>query len=439
MTQKFNRIAIPILFMFAITMIVGGAGALTPDAGTEAASSTVTESNVLAEATVDKTANEAANVAIPRTRPTVATVATNPWHNYTNVCETFTVTEGTKKVKNRNGQMVWPTRHRRNRYNRKKSDQRRTRELVKMVVKEMGGDDDAQRIVSMIAMHESSWNPEAIHILNPDLSANQAAWQRHSYNRSNELAIEARMNAASQKSNKDGYYGLKARLSDIRLYKGNPHWDDQLEYMYKIPEREHRGEKYPASEWKESRSVWAFGYGLYGMNAVLFTHLWDRQAPPWILCADEGIEATVAAVWVLRRNQIECDNLSKQNPEKYGVEGGSAEGVVRRFGRGKCSDKRLGKAWRKLMAQIDIDWDASPNFGTKFTRYQRHMRGGKWRWTKDENKKRIPADRQEVLAHMRKKAAEKGLLRTTPLVRKNPDSAPVVVARGLKTVPVESD
>jgi len=431
MTQKFK--VIPILFMLAILMIVGGAtAALTPDGGEEAGSVVTT----LEKHDTETTVNEATNTALPRktSAPQVAQHKTNPWHDYTNVCETFTVVEGTKKVRNKDGQMVWPSRHRRNRYNRKKSDTRRTQALVKMVVKEMGGDADAQRIVAMIAMHESSFNPEAIHILNPDREANQKAWQRHNYSPYLEQSIESKMESASAKTNDENYYGLKSRLSDIRLYKGNPHWNDQLEYSYKIPEREHRGEKFPASEWTENRSVWAFGYGLYGMNAVLFTHLWDHEAPPWILCGDEGIEATISAVWALRRIQTECDGLSKQNAAKWGSEGGSARGVVRRFARGQCSDKRLGKAWEKLMEEIGegdngVDWDAHVDFGTKFTRYDRHMRGGKWRWTRDENKKRVPADRTMILAHMREKAEANGLLREAPLTRKDPDSEPVIVKR----------
>lgn len=437
MTQKFNKVAIPMFFMLTIVTIVGGATAWTPNTGDEATQSTVTDTNVMEERKTETSINEAANVVLPHIKPTVATVTTNPWHDYENACETFTVIEGTKRVKNKQGQRVWPVRHKRNRYKRKRSDQYRTRNLIKMIVKEMGGDADAQRVVSMIAMHETSWNPEAIHILNPDLEANQKAFARHSYNRSNELAIEARMRQVSQKTNKDGYYDLKARLHDIRVYKDNPHWEDELQYIYKIPEREYQGEQLPASEWKDSRSVWAFGYGLFGMNAVLFTHLWDHEAPPWILCGDEGIEATIAAVWALRRNQTECDNLTEQDSEKWGSDGGSARGVVRRFGRGRCSDKRLGKAWQKLMAEIDIDWDSHPDFGTKFPAYKRHMRGGKWRWTKDENKKYIRADREKILAHMREKATAKKLLRETPLERKDPDAVPIVVARG-HSVPVEA-
>ena len=304
-----------------------------------------------------------------------------------------------------------------------------------MVVEEMGGDEDAQRLVSMIAMHESSWNPEAIHILNPDLDANHKAWKRHTYLHSVEAGLEERLAKASAKRKE--FWSIKARLHDIRLYEGNPHWNDELEFTYRIPEREFRGETLPASEWQDQRSVWAFGYGLYGMNAVLFTHLWDKEAPPWILCADEGIQATVAAVWALRRNQIECTDLSRQNSEKWGIEGGSARGIVRRFARGQCSDKRLGPAWRKLMTKLDdVDWDGSPDFGDKFTRHEMYKRNKKWRFRKDENGKKIRADREPILAHMRAKAEKKGLLRPAPLERKNGASEPVVVSRDADTVAV---
>jgi len=432
MTQKETRgefKLIPIIFsLLTFLMIVGGASALTPNGeeGTQSVTGSTVETAEDMTESSSKIVNEASSTVLPQKRSS-APVATNPWHNYPNVCETFTVLEGEKLVKTKKGKK-YPVRYRRNRYNRKRSDQRRTRDLIKLVVKEMGGDDDAQRIVSMIAMHESSWNPEAIHILNGDLEANSDAWARHNYSRSEELQIESTMAQTSAKSKK--FWSLKAQLSDIRLYKGNPHWNDQLEYTYRVPEREHRGEVIPGSEWQDHHSVWSFGYGLFGMNAVLFTHLWDREAPPWILCGDEGIEATVAAVWALRNAQSECDNLAKQNPKRWGSEGGTAYGIVRRFARGQCSDKRLGPVWRKLMADLDtVDWSSRPDFGEKFGRYERHMRGGKWRWTRDKNRKRVKADREAILAHMLKKAEEKGLLRENPLERKNPDSEPVVVAQ----------
>jgi hypothetical protein len=421
---------IPILFFMLTTiMLVGGASAVVPSASTEitAAQESATSQNYQAEEIEGDANGDASNVVLPREATRDVAMVANPWHGYPNVCETFTVIEGTKQVKNKKGQKVWPVRHRRNRYQRKHSDQRRTRDLIKMVVAEMGGDEDAQRIVSMIAMHESSWNPEAIHILNPDREANKKAWERHTHTLEAEQRIRERMQAASKKTNKDGYYGLKARMSDIQLYKGNPHWHDELEYTHRIPEREIHGETVPETTWLEQRSVWAFGYGLYGMNAVLFTHLWDKEAPPWILCGDEGIQATVAAVWALRRIQVECDSLSKDQPDKYGVEGGTAKGVVRRFGRGRCSDKRLGKVWRKLMAQIDIDWDSHPDFGTNFPRYEMKKRRGKLVFRRDANRKKIRTDRAEILAHMREKATKKRLLRKAPLERKDPDSVPVIV------------
>ena len=426
MTQKETRgklKALPALVVMVVVLtIAGGALAVTPNVE-ERASPGVAESFFME--TAKQTPADASSDAVifldASTEP-----PTNPWHNYPNACETFTVLEGSKLVKTKKGKR-YPVRYRRNRYKRRRSDQRRTHNLIKMIVKEMGGDRDAESIVSMIAMHESSWNPEAIHILNPDLSANQQAWTRHSYHRSTEMALEENLTKVSAKTKK--FWDIKARLHDVRLYKDNPHWNDELGYTYRVPERSYQGETIPASEWQGHRSVWAFGYGLYGMNAVLFTHIWDREAPPWVLCGDEGIEATIMAVWVLRHAETECATLSQRDPEKWGSEGGSARGVVRRFARGRCSDKRLGPAWRKLMAgRDDVDWDAPPNFGHKFGRYETYKRGGKRRFRKEEGR-RVPSDRAVIVAYMRAKAEAKGLLREVPLERKVVDSEPVIIAQ----------
>ena len=428
MTQKKKRI--PLFMLVVLTLLVMGMVLVEHES---VASPTQALNSIEEKAVADTDEGVPVEAeSVPRTEAEeetapVAQMAPNPWHNYPNVCETFNVVQGTKLVKTKNGK-TYPLHYKRNRYNRKKSDTYRTRDLIKMVVGEMGGDKEAQRIVAMIALHESSWNPEAVHVLNPDREANKIAWQKHSYSKNKELAIVARKEKTSAKSKEFWHY--KAVLADIRLYKGNPHWNDQLEYTYTIPAREDRGESFPESSWKEHRSVWAFGYGLYGMNAVLFTHLWDRQAPPWILCGDEGIEATVMAVWALRNAQAECENLTGQDAEKYGTDGGNARGVVRRFARGRCGNQKLGKAWQRLMADMDgIDWGTRPDFGNKFGQYERHRRGGKWRWTKDEKGKRVPGDREAILAHIRAKAEKKGLLREVPLKRKKGSSAPVIVAR----------
>jgi len=435
MTRLFKPTLAIVALLFLVLLgnlgaTVGGEieTAVTPneDNKSEGLSETLVEIDSHAEA------SEANRTVIPRkTTPTPATIKRSPWQDYPNHCETFRVVESTRKVKNKHGEMVYPIRYRRLRFKRSNKDTRRTAELVRMVAKEMGANTAGQHLVEMIAAHESSKNSEAIHILNRDLEANSDAWRKHSYHASTEAALERQLETLDARGKK--FWGVKARLGDIRLYKGNPHWDDELEYTYRIPEREHRGEKFPESEWQEQRSVWAFGYGLYGMNAVLYTHLWDRQAPPWVLCGDEGIIATITIVWALRNQQAECENLTAKDAERWGSDGGTARGVVRRFARGKCSDAKLGPAWRKLMATAHydnaIDWDAKPSFGTKFDRYETHMRGGKRRYTKDEKGKRIRSDREAILAHMRAKAEAKGLLRPEPLERKYPDSEPKVRSR----------
>ena len=251
------------------------------------------------------------------------------------------------------------------------------------------------------------------------------------------------------------YYGMKRKLSHMRLYKGNPFWGAKLGYDYVIPEETFSGgETKPEEREKQWRNVWGYGYGLYGMNGILFTHIWDKEAPPWILCGEEGIVSTVIAVWSLRKAQRECDNLSAKDPEKYGTEGGTYETVIYRFARGKCptlKSKRLGKAWRKLMAeysphqkngkQVGIDFTARAVLGEKWPRWQTHMRGGIRRTTylKDEkgelvrnglgSKIRVATPRDEIVAHMREKAQKRGLLRPTPLVRKDPESKPEIALR----------
>jgi len=366
------------------------------------------------------------------------------WSQYPNTCETFTVIEGDTRFKNRKGQRVYPVRHKRNRYERTGRDQRRTRKLIRLVAKEMGADEDAQYLVDMIAHHESSWNPYAIHILNEDLNANFEAWERHAYDAGREQKLLARMEEVGARASE--YWQIKAELADLRLYKGNTFWDKKLAYQHVIPERTLHKETTPAQEFTEHRSVWAYGYGLYGMNAVLYTHWFDREAPPWMLCADEGIVATVTLIWALREQQEDCRYLSKDNPGKWGESGGSARGVIRRFARGQCNDRRLGPAWRRIMKDYDryVAWEKEPDFGENFTRFETHRRGGelKFRYEmevdpetgkkhtkRDERgrKIKIPADREAILAHMHEKAARAGLLRERPLERDDPSSDDKVV------------
>lgn len=365
---------------------------------------------------------EPAQAADPEATPS------NPWTNYPNVCETFTVYQSPRRVKTKKG-WKYPLNYRRNRYKRSRADQTRTRELVELVAREMGVKEP--EFFAAFALHESSWNPEAIHILNPDREANQRAWKRHSYNRSRELELESKMSQVTAQDKE--YWHYKAQLADIRLYKGNTHWEDRLQYDFVIPGRtvQLRGEEpqeIPQEVLQQTRNVWSFGYGLYGMYAVGFVHIWDKEAPPWILCADEGIISTVIQVWAARNAVSECDYLSDKDPEKWGPDGGTYEGAVRRLARGHCSDDRLGPAWRRVMKRYSgIPWDQHADFGNKFPRYEMERKGGKWVYKKDAEGQKIPADRQAILNHMLKRAEEEGLLRETPLERKDPSHAPVII------------
>jgi len=361
-----------------------------------------------------------------RTRPEALTPSVQRlWSSYPNVCESFNMIQSTHRVKDSKGRWHYPINYRRNRYVRTEEDKARTRKLIELVAKEMGVKHP--KFFAAFALHESTWNPEAIHILNPDREANQRAWKRHSYSRNKELQLEAalRRTNAQQKE----YWSIKADLADVRLYKGNPHWNDHVAYSYVIPAHTGRdGKEVPKQSTDESRNVWSFGYGLYGMYAVGYVKIWDKQAPPWILCADEGIVATIIQVWAARNNTKECDSLTSKNPEKWGHDGGTYHGVLRRLARGKCSDDPLGPKWRQLMRTFSsVPWDSHADFGNKWPEYEMERRGGKWRYKRDAEGNKIPSSREAVLQHMLKRAEEEGLLRPAPLELKRPGTEPRVI------------
>jgi hypothetical protein len=327
----------------------------------------------------------------------------NPWVSVPNVCETFDVYEAVEKRKGR-----YPVNYKRNRYRLTYADRKQTYALARMVADEMGFEP---LIPEIAASHEASGKAEAIHILNADRDANQQAWQRYSYSRNRERNLEAKLEELSVHDKK--YWLAKRDLRNTRMYKGNPHWDTFLKYTYHMPERP----PVPAEEWDETRSIWWFGYGLYGMNAVLYTHVWDNQAPPWIMCSHQGIVATIMYVWVARDAHYKCAELSQKNPEKYGYDGATNRGLLRRMAKGQCGKGRLGPQWKKLMKDFEkrgIDWDAAPRVGEKWPAYEMYSNGNPKR---DENGDKIPTDRQAVLDHMIKKAKKKNLLRSDPLVR----------------------
>lgn len=321
------------------------------------------------------------------------------WKDIANTCETFTAFRGSPKRKD--GKLVATTTYRRNRYQYTVSDRERTREIIRLVAKEMGVEDPD--IFVTMATHESSLQPETVHILNGDLRANRQTWARHDYTPEKETALRKRM-----AEGKD-YWKAKAALGYLETYKANPHWGAKVSYDLVIPPQKLRdGTMSAAQTVKEHKSVWQYGYGLYGHNAVYYTKAWSREAAPWILCAHQGIISTIVEVWVARDAAVECAYLSRTNPEKFGTEGATHLGVLRRLATGKCGKKKLNASWQKLIDQEeDVAWSAKANFGSK--------------WSQNTT------DRQHILEHMLKRAEEEGLLRQQPLERK--EKKPAIVAK----------
>lgn len=81
------------------------------------------------------------------------------------------------------------------------------------------------KLTALVAARESTWDNETTHESNFDVEANQNA-----------------------------YYKAKKR----GWYEGSPHF-------------------YDVQRWQQ-------GYGWYGMNAALHTYIWDKHAPPEVLC-----------------------------------------------------------------------------------------------------------------------------------------------------------
>lgn len=336
--------------------------------------------------------------------PAVAPVPVNPWSTVPYQCETFTVFEREKAVWSKTlRQKVYPANFKRNRHRLLSADKRQNYALARMVASEMGFDPT---LVEMHADHEASGRPDVIHILNPDRAANRGAWEKYSYSTHKEAALEDRMGELSVHDRK--YWVAKATLANVRRYKGNPNWNTFLKYERHVPKR---GEV-PKEMWEESQSVWTYGYGLYGMNAVLYTHVWDSQAPPWIMCANQGIVATIMYVWVARDAKSKCDQLSAKDPEAYSADGGNNRGIIRRMAKGRCGKGRLGPVWRRLMGEYKskygIDWEASAEVGSKWPQFELYKNGKPKR---DGDGRRIPTDRRKVLDHMVHKAEKLGLLR----------------------------
>ncbi len=284
------------------------------------------------------------------------TLAANPVPRY--VCENFEVRLNEK------GQ----PRYKRLRKSWTQEDKNRFKKLVEMVAEEMEADP---RLLRLWSLRESTYNPYAIHVLNPDLRAADRSWERHHWTSAKEAALREEMGRHSAKSKP--YWKAKGELDRLFRFKDNRFFEDEVEYevVYKD------GTRVP-----ERASRWSYGYGPFGFNPTYFLPVWDVNAPPWVFCNDDGIAAIVTAIWSARRHQRECRQTG------YGE---SYETVNRRFSSGSCRPRpERAHLFRKRARGWGLNPDAKARLGKK--------------WPEQDT------DRGEIVRHMRARAEAKGLL-----------------------------
>lgn len=312
------------------------------------------------------------------------TVTARPW-DLPNQCERID-----RKVWSKKRERYY---YKRDRHSYTHEDRRRVRAVIKLVAEEMGADHRYLWVKSII---EASGNPEAIHILNPDFEANRMTWRRFTYSERREKQLEdlkAKHGARSKV-----FWRAKAELHRIRKYKGNPYWEDTQ--TVEVQGGPGRKKKRP----DETPSIWSWGYGLYGMNSVYYTEDWHPHAPPWILCAEDGLIATVIEVWALRHGLQECVAQGYEN---------NWDTANRRVSRGKCDVHTPGPKYVHWADQMGLVRTDAPKLGTKWDRKT--------------------SDRQQLLDHMRKRVEEECL--TPALYHRTACTNPK--ARGYSSDPID--
>ncbi len=274
------------------------------------------------------------------------------------VCERF-------ELRVRADGRVW---HKRLRHAWTEADRKRFRELVEMVARELGADP---KLLTLWALRESTYNPYAIHVLDPDVEASTASWRRHRWDPERAAELEAVMTELGARD--PGYWTAKAELARISRFRDNAHYDARIDY--EVVGRD-------GSRSAGQRSVWSYGYGPFGFNPTYFLPTWDAKAPPWVFCDDDGLAAIVTAVWAAREHQRECAALGYGN---------SNEVVNRRFSSGHCELRpRRAQKFRKRARARGINPDARAKLGD--------------RWPAQTS------DRAQLLAHLHAQAVERGLL-----------------------------
>lgn len=259
-------------------------------------------------------------------------------------------------------------RHKRLRHTWTEADRQKFRKLIALVADELGADP---KLLMLWALRESTYNPYAIHVLDPDIEASSASWRRHRWDP--ERAAELQEVMAELGARDPGYWAAKAELGRISRFRGNPHYDARIDYEQVEPD---------GTRNQGQRSAWGYGYGPFGFNPTYFVPIWDSQAPPWVFCNDDGLAAIVTAIWAAREHQRECAGAGF---------GASNEVVNRRFSSGHCEPRpNRAEKFRTRARRRGIDPDARAKLGD--------------RWPADSS------DRAQLLEHLRARAGDEGLL-----------------------------
>ena len=284
-------------------------------------------------------------------------VIDNPW-NRTYRCEDFEVHVGDK------GRL----RHKRLRHEWTRADRDRFKHLVEMVAQEMGADP---RLLRLWSLRESTYNPYAIHVLNPDLEAADRSWERHRYTDAKAARLEEEMERVGAKHPR--FWEAKAELGRMERFRNNRFFDAAVEYDLVYAD---------GTRARDAASRWSYGYGPFGFNPTYFLPVWDVEAPPWVFCEGDGIPAIVTAIWSARNHQRECRSLGYD--ESYAT-------VNRRFSSGSCNPRPTrAHRFRQRAESWGIDPDAKARLGTK--------------WPQEGT------DRVELYERLRTRAEAKGLL-----------------------------
>ena len=244
------------------------------------------------------------------------------------------------------------------------ADRARAKKLARLVAREMA--TDASLLVLWMN-RGSSANPNSIHILPADRKADWKAWMSFQWTPDKEKEFKDAMEKYGARDPR--FWKAKYGLAKIQVYKNNPYFDDS--FKVNIVDGERTGETY--------HPYFAMKYGPLDMSAVGYTKIWSVDAPPWIMCNDDGLIAYITAIWAMRDFQREC---------KKQIENGDGAGVIdRRYARGHCLPPSEDFLKRAKFYNIDPD--------------KRYRLGRKW--------PKKTTDRKQIWLHMKKRAVETGI------------------------------